>query len=444
MKIVYITAGAAGMYCGSCLLDNALATELLSRGHDVILAPVYTPTLTDEQNVSQERVFFSGISIYLEQHLSIFRRTPWVIDRIWESPWLLRKFSGRGISPDPKLLGNLTVSMLNGESGSLKKEFDKLTRWLRSEPAPDIVHLPNCLLIGMAKPIREALHRPICCTVQGEDLFIDRLQEPFRQKSIELIRSHIQYVDAFLFPSQVYAVQMLSLLSIPPHKVFTVPFGINLSSYLEKDPIPSSPFTLGFFARIAPEKGLHVLCEAYSTLRNDGVLPESRLKAGGYLGLEYRSYLNQITAQMREWGLGGEFNYVGALGRTEKTRFYQTLDVFALPATYDEPKGLSALEAMACGVPVILPRRGTFVEMITKTSGGVLFDPEDLTSLSQAILQLYSDRPLAKQIAANGRMGVREHYSISRMAECVLDIYGAVKNRVGPNTQSSSLGRSRP
>src|SRR3712207_8323819 len=84
MRILYITAGAAQMYCGSCLRDNALATELLGRGHDVVLVPLYTPTLTDEPNVSAGRVFFGGISVYLEQHSALFRRTPRLLDRLWE------------------------------------------------------------------------------------------------------------------------------------------------------------------------------------------------------------------------------------------------------------------------------------------------------------------------------------------------------------------------
>ena len=50
------------MYCGSCLRDNAMATELLARGHDVLLLPVYTPTHTDEPNVSQDHVALGGIS----------------------------------------------------------------------------------------------------------------------------------------------------------------------------------------------------------------------------------------------------------------------------------------------------------------------------------------------------------------------------------------------
>ena len=121
--------------------------------------------------------------------------------------------------------------------------------------------------------------------------------------------------------------------------------------------------------------------------------------------------------------MSSEFHYHGAVGKTEKTDFYRMLDVFSLPATYDEPKGLSALEAMASGVPVVLPRRAAFIEMIDKTSGGLLFDPEDPDSLAQAIHRLYSDRSLGQALAANGVKGVREHYSITRMAQDVLAVY---------------------
>ncbi len=76
MRILSLTGGAGSMYCGSCLRDNALASELLARGHDVVLTPVYTPTRTDERNVSTGHVLFGGISVYLEQHAAIFRHTP--------------------------------------------------------------------------------------------------------------------------------------------------------------------------------------------------------------------------------------------------------------------------------------------------------------------------------------------------------------------------------
>src|SRR5204862_4344126 len=195
MKILSITAGAAGMYCGSCSRDNALAVELLARGHDVTLLPLYTPTNPDEANVSRDRVLFGGISIYLQQHVALFRKTPGFLDRLWDSPSVIRALASRSISTDPKLLGDLTVSMLEGDRGVLRKEFDKLLEWLAAEPVPDVVNLPNSLLISLARPIREALDRPIACTLQGEELFLDGLIEPYRSKAIELIRRQVPEVD---------------------------------------------------------------------------------------------------------------------------------------------------------------------------------------------------------------------------------------------------------
>ena len=150
MKILFLTAGAASMYCGSCLRDNALAAELIAQGHDVILLPLYTPTLTDEPNVSARRVFFGGISVYLEQKLALFRSSPHFVDRLWDSLFALRAASKSSIATSPRMLGELTVSMLKGEEGHQRKEFAKLLDWLGTEPPPDVVNLPNSLLIGLA------------------------------------------------------------------------------------------------------------------------------------------------------------------------------------------------------------------------------------------------------------------------------------------------------
>ena len=90
MRILSITAGAAGMYCGSCFRDNAMAAELIRRGHDVTLMPVYTPTRTDETNVSNTRqVLFGGISVYLQQRFGLFRALPRFVDRAIDSPGLI-------------------------------------------------------------------------------------------------------------------------------------------------------------------------------------------------------------------------------------------------------------------------------------------------------------------------------------------------------------------
>jgi glycosyltransferase involved in cell wall biosynthesis len=423
MRIVHITAGAASMYCGSCLRDNALAAELLSRGHDVILVPIYTPTLTDEDNVSQDRVFFGGISVYLEQHSALFRHTPWLLDKLWDSSLALKLAARRSIPVNPRLLGELTVSMLKGEEGFQRKELLKLISWLKSEPPPDLVTLPNALLISLAGPIRKALDRPVSCTLQGEDLFLAGLQEPYRTDSLDLMRSHVSSVDMFVPVSHYYAEFMSGHLGIPAGKIEVVPLGINLEGYDRIERSGSRPFTLGFFARVAPEKGLHLLCEAYRRLRERGELKGARLEVAGYLAPEHKPYLEGIERQMGDWGLAAEFHYRGVLDRREKIEFLQGLDVLSVPAIYDEPKGLFLFEAMACGVPVVQPRRGAFTEVLDRTGGGILVEPDDPDSLAEGLLRVAGDSDLARELGDHGYQGVREYYSVAKMADRAVEVY---------------------
>ncbi len=86
MKIVHLVAGAGGMYCGSCLYGNTLAAAIQKLGEEAILAPMYTPIRTDEENVSIAHVAFGGINVYLQEHFALFRHTPWFFDRLFDSP----------------------------------------------------------------------------------------------------------------------------------------------------------------------------------------------------------------------------------------------------------------------------------------------------------------------------------------------------------------------
>ncbi len=428
MKILYITAGAANMYCGSCLRDNALATELIGRGHDVMLLPMYTPTLTDEPNVSRGRVFFGGISIYLEQYVPLFRKSPAWLDRLWDSNFLLKLATRRSIQTDPRRLGELTVSMLRGEDGNQRKELQKLVEWLKIEEPPDVINLPYTLLISLARPLKEALGRPVCCTLQGEDLFLEGLQEPYRSQSFELIRENVRHVDLFLPVSEYYARFMPGYLGIPAEKMRVVPLGLNTQGYepraYEEGEAKGRPYTVGFFARVAPEKGLHVLAESYRLMRESGRLPEgSRLEAAGYMGAEHKSYFASVVRRMSEWDLGAEFNYRGVLDRARKIEFLRSLDVLSIPATYDEPKGIPLREAMACGVPVVQPRRGAFTEIVERTGGGLLVEPDDPAALAEGILALHDDPERARELGRRGASGVREHYTVARMAERAVEVY---------------------
>jgi glycosyltransferase involved in cell wall biosynthesis len=430
MRVLSITAGAAGMYCGSCFRDNALAAELIARGHDVTLMPVYTPTRTDEANVSRPDVLFGGISVYLQQHSALFRRTPRFIDRLWDSPGVIKAFAGRGVSTDARLLGDLTISTLEGERGLLKKEFEKLLEWTRDEPRPDVINLPNSLLISMAAPLKRALGAPVCCTLQGEELFIERLQPAYREQALAMIRRQVPHIDRFVAVSEYCSSFMKEFLGIPPAKMSVVPLGISLAGYVRRNPDAArDEYRVGYFARIAPEKGLSVLADAYVRFRRRIGTARVKLEVAGYLAPNHAEYLEESRAVLANAGLADEFAYRGELDRNAKLAFLSTLDVLSVPATYDEPKGVFLLEAMASGVPVVQPRRGTFIEVVEKTGGGLLVAPDDPEALAEGLHALWKDRRLAARLGQCAADGIRAHYTIAQSTDRMLEVYESLERR---------------
>jgi glycosyltransferase involved in cell wall biosynthesis len=417
MRILSLTAGAAQMYCGSCLRDNALARELRRLGHDVVLMPVYTPTKTDEPNESsRDRVLFGGISVWLQQHSALFRRTPRFLDRLWDSRWALKAASKRSIAVDPRELGALTAAMLEGESGPLRKEFLKLEEWLRALPPPGVVNLPNTMLIAMAPVIRRVFDCPVVCTMQGEDLFLAGLPEPGRALALALIARHAAACDGFIAISGFYADSMARYLSIPRAKIHTVPVGVDPADFEPRGAARGEVFRIGYLARAAPEKGLHQLAAAYNLFRA-GYEGPSALEAAGYIAPEHRTYLEGIRATCPELVWRGE------LDRAAKVRFLSSLDAFCVPAAYEEPKGLYLLEALASGVPAVAPARGALQEIAARCGGVILSKPDDPASIAAALMELARDPAKAAALGREGREGVLRTSTVSHMALATLEVY---------------------
>jgi glycosyltransferase involved in cell wall biosynthesis len=424
MRLGYITAGAAGMYCGSCLHDNTLAAALIARGHDCLLIPTYTPARTDETDVSQERVFYNGISVFLEQRFAFFRKVPW-FDRLLESPALLRWAMKLGIEVEPAQLSDLFLSMLRGSAGNQAREIDKLAGWLERDVKPELINLTNVLLSGMVPELKKRLRVPIIATLQGDDIFLDALPEAGKKSAIELISAHCRQIDGFIATSGYCADYMSNYLSIPRERIHVVYPGINLAGHDGAgEPPAERPATIGYFARICPEKGLHILAEAFVILRSRKPAVDYRLKASGWLGTKEKVYLADVMKELDRWGLAESFEHVEAPDHTGKVKFLQSCDVLSVPTVYREPKGLYVLEALANAVPVIQPRHGSFPELVEQTGGGVLVNPQDPEDLARAIEELLADRERRRSLGQRGREVVRQRFNADVMAEETLKVYG--------------------
>jgi glycosyltransferase involved in cell wall biosynthesis len=423
MRISYITAGAAGMFCGSCMRDNTLVSALARQGHEALLIPTYTPIRTDEEDVSQHRVFFGGINVYLQQRFSLFRHTPWFLDRLLDVPRLLRWVSRFAVKTRPQELGELTISMLQGEHGRQRKEVDKLVRWLAEDLQPQVVNLTNALLSGMVHELKKHLRVPVLCSLQGDDIFIEYLPEPHRTRTLELIRDHCKEIDGFIATSAYYADFMVGYFGIPREKIHVVYPGLNLNGYGPRPSRDGRPFTVGYFARICPEKGFHHIVDAFHHFKKHPETRAARLHVSGWLGENNRAYFDEHRRRLELAGLGGDFLHVDCPDHASKVRFLHDIDVLSVPTTYREPKGLYVLEALANGVPVVQPRHGSFPELIERTGGGLLVDPESPEQLAAALKQLHDDHPRRVEMGEKGRAAVIKRFNAGRMAEATVAVY---------------------
>ncbi len=426
MRIALLSGGAAGMVCGSCLHDNALATALIAQGHDAVLVPLYTPLRTDEPSVAGKRVFYGAVNTYLQVRSERWSRLPAFLRRWLDRPALLDWVGKLGSAARGEDLGALALAVLEGEHGPSHQLLDQLVAWLKSDLRPEVVHLQSSMFVGFARRLHAELGVPIVCSLQGEDLFLDSLIEPWRGRALAELRRRQAEVDVFVTNSEYYRSHMAATLGIDPARILRVPLGLSLAELLAA-PRPArpagAPFVVGYFARICPEKGFGVAAAAFKQLAALAGPQAVQLRVAGYLGAKDRAFFAAELAALERAGLGSRVEVVGEVDRAGKIAFLAGLDALAVPTVYREPKGLFALEAMAVGVPVVLPSHGAFPEMIAETGGGVLVPPEDPAATAAALLELAGQPERRRELGERGRAAVAAHHAIATTASETLAVY---------------------
>ncbi|MDF2377321.1 MAG: glycosyltransferase family 4 protein [Verrucomicrobiales bacterium] len=423
-RIVYITAGAGGMYCGSCIRDNALVTALEELGWDVLLLPLYTPIRVDEEDHSMDQVFFGGINVYLQQKIPLFRHIPAFLDRWLDNPKLIRRVSSRAMSVSAADLGEMTLSMVKGEHGYQRKEVARLVHWLKEVVKPDLICLTNLLVGGSIPALKRELDVPVLVTIQGDDVFLDELQPPWHDKVLAEMKKLAAEADGFLTFSAFYRDLMAGILEVDPGKFHLTPLGVHVEEF---DPVwkvnqqKTAGSTIGYFARLSPEKGFDLIIDAFIELARG--LPGVTLKVAGWLSEKDREFYAEQIQKIGEAGLENRFEHVEAPDAEAKLKFFSEVDLFCVPTRFEEPKGLYVLEAMACGLPVVAPSHGPFPELITESCGGSLFEAKSVQSLQGALVKMLSEPLVMSQAGESGRKWVETSGSRETMAKATAEVF---------------------
>jgi glycosyltransferase involved in cell wall biosynthesis len=431
LKIVHISPGSGdNFYCENCLRDAALVKAMRRLGHDVIMVPLYLPLQSDKtEPVSNAPLFFGGVNVYLQQKLSVFRKTPRWIDRVFDSRKLLEWAGHKAGMTSARDLGETTISMLQGEHGNQIKELDRLVDWLQGrEGGCDIVSLSNVLLAGLTRRIKDRLGVPVVCWLQDEDGFLDGLTEPYAGRAWDIVRQRSRGIDGFVAVSRYFGLVMQSRLNIEGRGVEVVRMGIDVSTYAQVPSPPPVP-TIGYLSRMCPDRGLETLVDAFILLKARAGLESAKLRiSGGKSGNDER-FIRRLVDKLEAADALTDVEFLGAFDGAAKQEFLRSLSVLSVPERQPVAYGLYALEAMASGVPIVQPAVGCFPEMIENTGGGVLYEPNTPEKLAEALAPLLLNPEKAHELGVEGRKGIVRSYDVADTAVHVAGIYEQVCKR---------------
>lgn len=424
MRVVQITPGSGDtFYCENCLRDKALVLALRAMGHDCLMVPLYLPPLGEPVDTGDTApMFFGGINVYLQEKLSLFRRTPRWIDRAFDSLGLLRLAGRVAGMTSARDQGQATLSMLRGQDGRQKKELDRLTAYLASSLRPDVVCLSNALLAGLARQIKQVLGVPVVCLLQDEEEFLDALEPKDRDAAWAELAARAADVDVFVAASEYHRRVMIQRAALPPAAVRVVYAGLDPADYAPAERPPSPP-VIGFLSRLCRAKGLHTLVEAFLELRRDGALRELKLRASGGSTSADRAYLKAIQARVKAAGAADSVAFLPNLMGDDKVRFLQSLTVLSVPEVRGEAAGIYMLEAQACGVPLVQPRTGAGPEILQATGGGILYEPNTPEALAASLRSLLLDKTALAQAGLRGRQGIETQFNSRRAAADMLTVF---------------------
>jgi glycosyltransferase involved in cell wall biosynthesis len=404
--------------------DNALAIELHKAGEDVTILPMYLPLMLDEEpleGLKDTPVFFGGINMYLQQKLSLFRKTPLFIDRLLNRTGLLRWAAGHSHMTSARDHGQMCLDMLDIENSGFRKEFDKLLDWLADIGKPEVVCLSTALQAGLADEIKKRLGVPIVLFFQGEDSFLDGLPEPYKSQCWQRMGERLASSDILISPSRFYSSYMEQRLGFSPGSIRVMPNGIKMDGYEISEELPKYP-TIGYLARMCRPKGVEVLVDAFIRLRTDLGNSDARLRIAGAMTAGDLPLVKTLKKRLKKAGLGNAVDWLPNISREEKITFLKSLSLFSVPVNYPEAFGLYLLEAIACGVPVVQPDMASFPEIIATTGVGLCVPEGNADSFAEAWQSLLSDPSRLQAMRNYGRKQIEEHFSAPKMAKHFIDL----------------------
>jgi glycosyltransferase involved in cell wall biosynthesis len=425
MNIVYLITGSGGsFYCGNCYRDMLFLRAIRKvPGITAKAIPLYLPP--DKSNTDtgfDDKVFFGAISMYLREKVSIFKNMPSFFDKFLDFTPFLKLAARQAGTTRTEGLEELTLNMIEGDSAFQPAEVKRLVKYLTENGKPDIIHLSNALILGLARQLKKNMDVKVVCSLLNEDDWIDEMAEPFRSKAWEMIAIEAKYVDRFVTPSSYYRDLFMSKTGLDASNIDIVPLGFEPE---ENDLIRSEtrPPAVGYFCRVNAHNGFDKLVDAFIELKKNNAIPDLTLNVcGGYTG-DDKPFVSAQIKKIRENGFEKSIRIYPEFQGNKKAEFFNEVDVISVPVRKYDGYGLYIIEANSAGVPVVQPATGAFPEIIAMTGGGITNHTDTIEGLTVALTSILTDRKIRETLGKAGYNGVRSELSLAKMSEGLKDLY---------------------
>lgn len=425
MKIVYLITGSGGsFYCGNCYRDMLFLRAIRKvPGMEAKAIPLYLPP--DRSGLDQgfdKNVFFGAISMFLREKVGFMRNMPPVFDKFLDSAPLLKIAARQAGTTRTAGYEELTINMIEGDNAFRKHEMDRLVSYLIKDGKPDIIHLSNALILGIARQLKQRIDVKIVCSLLNEDDWIDDMVEPFRSKAWQMISREAVYVDNFVTPSVYYKNLFIDRTRLDGKNIHVVPLGFEpeASSITTSR---SGPPAIGYFSRVNRHNGFDKLVDAFIELKKMGKFNDLMFNiCGGYTG-DDKPFISEQIGRLRDHGLQKSVKIYPEFQGDMKAKFFRDVDVISVPVRKYDGYGLYILEANGAGVAVVQPMTGAFPEIVEKTGGGIIYEPDNTEKLSETLRYILEDSDLRTKLGRTGYENVRRWFSLEKMSEGLSSVY---------------------
>ena len=389
--------------------------------------PLYLPP--DSQTTDNEfdrNIFFGAISMYLREKVPFLKNMPDFLEKLFDSGPMLKLASKMAGTTRTEGLEELTLNMIKGDNAFRKKEIDRLVEYLSKDGKPEVIHLSNALILGLARQLKKRIPVRVVCSLLNEDDWIDEMAEPYRSKAWKLIADEAEYVDVFITPSHYYRNLFIKMTGVNERNITVVPLGIDADPNVQRSGNSHAP-SIGYFSRVSHMNGFDKIVDAFIKLKSENSVPELSLHiCGGYTS-DDKPFIKEQIRKIRNHGYGSSVKLYHEFQGKGKQEFFNNIDLMSVPVRKHDGYGLYILEANAAGVPVVQPETGAFSEIIEKTRGGITYSPDTVEALSVAINGFLKDKESMLRSGRDGASAVREIYSVEKMSKALSDIYFSLK-----------------